>query len=699
MAGVFNTLRERFAWILLIFIAGGILLFVFSDVVTRIGTIVQGNPNAVGKVLGEELEVRELQAAIEILVNQAEANGQTVDENLRRQITDQAWEQLVNKRIFEKEFEGLGIEISTSHLQSMVFGVNPSNAARQVFGNPQTGEYDPARAQQLYAQAGQNPQLKQQLQQVEEYLIENRRQELYQKGLGSLMLVSKARAEQQLHLDRDTRDAQFLAVTFASIADSTITVTDRDFEEYYRENRNKYKQNEEQAELSYVFLPKLPTGRDSVEALGKLLSLKQEFETTEDDSLFASAKSDLAEPAAFRPVGTLSSAELERLGDAKAGTVLGPVQEGRFYKLIKVSEFKDDTLASVEGRHIFIQPTGTTSADSLAARSLADSLATVATDENFAGLVPQFSNDNQTRFSGGELGWVARGQFGPAFDKAAAEAPLSRFTVIKGDYGYHVLQVRKKENRLVRLATISSEIYPGKETLDSLARLAAQVDAKFTEIGNFNEAARLHNLDVRTSPTISPSNLRIPGLEGANQLASWALTNDLGARTGIRDLNNGILVGFLSKRSSEGYQSLADVRETIQPEVINRKKASLIQAKLGAVTDLNQGREAYGEGAFVSRAQDITYTRGFIAGIGNDPKVTGTLFGIDTSRVSKPVVGLNGVYMLSATKATPAELTPEQIQGQKQQMARTLSGTLSQRMNAGLRKAAEVADWRYRFGF
>lgn len=699
MAGVFNTLRERFAWILLVFIAGGILLFVFSDVITRLATFTQGNPNTVGEVLGEEIEYRELQTAFQNQLEQAQRQGQTVNDDLRRQLLDQAWTQLTNQRIFEKEFEGLGIDISDNHLRSIVFTDNPSAGALQVFGNPQTGAYDPSTVQSYYAQAGQNAELAQQLTQVEEFIIDNRRSEIYQKGISAALLVSKARAEQQLHLQQDKRALQFLAVTYAGIPDSSVTVTDRDFEAYYRENRNQFRREDVEAELTYVLFPKTPTAADTAAARESLASIVEEFQATEDDSLYAAAKTDVTEPARFVPVASLAGQDSTLVAENEPGTVVGPYLEGRFFKLTKISTFEDDSLAYVKGKHILVRANGATAADTADARTLADSLAAVATDENFQVLTIQFSEDPNTRFAAGELGWVQRGRFGAQFDSAAARAPIGRFAVVESQVGFHVIKLAQKTTRVVRLAHIRSEVYARKETLDGLMRKAAELDAKYTELKDFGAAAREMGYDVRTSPAITPDNRRIPGVEGASELTSFALSGEEGDRTGIKNLDNGILVGYISRKVEPGVQSLAAVREDIAPAVINRKKAEVILAKLGTVEDLNAGKTAYGDGAFVSKATDVTYSQGFIAGIGNDPKVAGVLFGLQPGELSKPIEGANGVYVLSLTGATPAELAPESIEQNRTQAQQALTGQLLSRLTEGLRLAAGVKDYRYKFPF
>jgi parvulin-like peptidyl-prolyl isomerase len=60
---------------------------------------------------------------------------------------------------------------------------------------------------------------------------------------------------------------------------------------------------------------------------------------------------------------------------------------------------------------------------------------------DFAGLARQYSDDPGSAQQGGDLGDVTQGQTVPPFDKAVFSAPLRTATLVKSQYGYHVLEV------------------------------------------------------------------------------------------------------------------------------------------------------------------------------------------------------------------------------------------------------------------
>jgi len=114
-------------------------------------------------------------------------------------------------------------------------------------------------------------------------------------------------------------------------------------------------------------------------------------------------------------------------------------------------------------RHILITPKGEDKelADQVAlakARAIADQLKQSPNDQTLWNqLADQNSDDTSNAQSGGELGWVSRGQFVKEFEDAAKALPIGQVSdPVKSQFGYHILQVKERrgpaENAFVKRA-------------------------------------------------------------------------------------------------------------------------------------------------------------------------------------------------------------------------------------------------------
>ncbi len=110
-------------------------------------------------------------------------------------------------------------------------------------------------------------------------------------------------------------------------------------------------------------------------------------------------------------------------------------------------------------------------------------------------------------------------------------------------------------------------------------------------------------------------------------------------------------------------------------------------------------KTAYGAGAFVSNATDITFESQSIPSIGNDPYVIGRICGMKKGTTSKPIVGKNGVYIVQVSEVTePVALDENSLKGAKKGQAQNGQSQLRNRINQALLKMADVKDERWKAG-
>jgi parvulin-like peptidyl-prolyl isomerase len=85
-----------------------------------------------------------------------------------------------------------------------------------------------------------------------------------------------------------------------------------------------------------------------------------------------------------------------------------------------------------------------------------------------------------------------------------------------------------------------------------------------------------------------------------------------------------------------------------------------------------------------------------LSGAGREPKVIGAAFGLDEGETSKPINGNLGVYIVQATKVTPADAQPG-YQAAANRVSTTKVNNVDAVLYNALKDASEIDDNRATF--
>ncbi len=99
-------------------------------------------------------------------------------------------------------------------------------------------------------------------------------------------------------------------------------------------------------------------------------------------------------------------------------------------------------------RHILVKAAENTPAGKAAARQEAEGLLKrLQAGEDFAKLARENSDDRGSRPRGGDLGWLAKGQTDPPFEKAAfaLTQPNELSSVVESSFGFHIIQLLERQ--------------------------------------------------------------------------------------------------------------------------------------------------------------------------------------------------------------------------------------------------------------
>ncbi len=99
--------------------------------------------------------------------------------------------------------------------------------------------------------------------------------------------------------------------------------------------------------------------------------------------------------------------------------------------------------------------------------------------EDFALLAKAYSDDPSGK-NGGDLGWFARGEMVPEFEKAAFGLQLGRISeVVRSQFGFHVIKATGRKGDKVRASHILIQLLPSD---DDMAAKRGQADSLYQSI-------------------------------------------------------------------------------------------------------------------------------------------------------------------------------------------------------------------------
>ncbi len=118
---------------------------------------------------------------------------------------------------------------------------------------------------------------------------------------------------------------------------------------------------------------------------------------------------------------------------------------------------------------------------------------------DFVRFVKVYSDDNSTVNSGGELGWIARGNLFPEFEKAAFNLQYKEVsTPIETPLGFHIIQLLGKTKDSVLVRHILFKITPSEVEIENTKRFLDSVRNLFYNGISFEELAKKYSDELET---------------------------------------------------------------------------------------------------------------------------------------------------------------------------------------------------------
>lgn len=684
-------------------IAGGLILFLLGgDLLSPSSSLLNSNQNIVGEIAGEEITLEEYSLKVEeYKASFQQRSGRVPAEAEMISVREQAWQALIVERVFDEEYEKLGITVSSEELVDMVQGKNIVPELRAQLTNPQTGQFDKDQLITfLQSLETADPAQQAAWAQQEKLFTQSRKRVKYDNILATSEYATTAEAKLEYKSANSIADASILFVPYYVIPDGEVKIEDSELTAYLSKNQEKFKVGN-LANLEYVSFSILPSGQDSTDVIARIDVLTEELKTTANDSTFVSQNSEIQNPFnTYRPGDQLPTALTTNVAEFVEGQTYGPfVTASSSYVTYKVTDQYEGT-PRMRASHILFSTDGMDDAGKAAVKAQAEQvLSDIQANGNFAQAASQYGQDG-TAQNGGDLGWFAKEEFVEAFANVSFAASSTGLigNVVETEYGYHIIDVTELPSAsYTKLAILELELVASDATRNEAFRNADSFAAESGNRNEFTENATEKGFRILQANNIDATSRNLNNLQNAREVIIWAFGEaSAGEVSPVYEMENSYIVASLVSRKEEGEAKLEDVREQVEQLVRNDKKAAMITEKFAGKTSLEEMKAVYAD-ASISSLPDLKLNVSVIPGVGFAPKAIGSIFGLKSSgQMTLPIQEDIGILVGKLNNLTPASEIGDYTSYQAQ-LSQAASQRMAYQIMMALQDLAKVKDFRYKY--
>ena len=655
--------------------------------------------DVVGNVNGTKISFREFS---ELLKQQTDAyrkqTGSEPDDETERQLRTQVWNMLVQQALVDKELNRLGISVTDDEIREILLGPNPPEMIAGQFRDS-TGTFN----RSAYEQAVMNPQNRAAVIQVEEQVRRQRRIEKLQSLLSAATRVSEGEVRQRFEDQSISMDAEYVLFDPNQfIADSSVQIGDDDLKKYYNANQEDYKVKPAR-KLKYAFFSLAPTSDDSAAVSTEMARFLEQAKTGANFVELAKTYSEVpVNDTTFFKHGDLGRQRETVAFSAHKGDLVGPVADYAGVHLMKILDERKGSAEFVRTSHILLNAVA--GPDSVKQIEKAKSLLKRArSGESFGALARENSDDFGSKVMDGDLGWNGRGGWVKPFEQAAFGAKVGDIVgPIRTQFGWHIIKVTGKDNREIKVATLTMKVKSSSQSTDA-ANARAQDFAYLAKEEGFEKAAETSGYQLKETPEFVKGSV-IPGVGQNETVMTFAFAKKLGALSDPIAVTGGVAVFKVSGVREEGVRALDEVKSMIRFQVVREKKMQMLKEQVDAFakTLTANGDLAAAAGTMKNLADQKTgpfKAQDAPPGVGRDLAFVGHVSVLKPGEISKPFEGARGYYIVkllsrSAFDSTQYVSTKNTM---KEQILQEKRNRLFSDWLTALRDKADVEDNRDKF--
>lgn len=700
--------------LLLCIISLGLFAFIAEEAFRSCESSSNDARQQVGEVLGEKINVTEFQKLVDeytevIKMQQGQDN---LNEDQLNQVKDMVWNTYVQTKLIENETKKLGLTVTDAELQNVLTeGTNPM-LMQTPFVNQQTGRFDVNALKKFLAeykaQGQANPQLAKQYDTIYKYwtfIEKTLRQQLlaqkYQGLFAHCFLSNKVEAQMAFNDQNQESQIQLAALSYSSIDDNKVQISDADLKAKYDEVKGRFKQYVESRDIKYVDVQVKASAADRAALQKEFAGYSQALASATDASDVVRKSTSLVNYLGVPVSKDAYPYDIAQRLDSMAVGSTSKVFENNSDNTLNVIKLVSKQLLPDSVQYRQIQVAGATAEESAKrADSIYNALKAGADFEVIA------KKYGQT----GEKTWLTTRQYqsAPSLDHNTKDYIMSLNTMSVNELknvalsqGNLIVQVVDRKGMINKYvaAVVKKNVTFSKDTYSAAYnKFSSFVSANLTADAIVKNAAKAgFNVQERKDVTTAEHNLA--GIRSTRDAMRWLFDAKKGDVSPLYECgdNDHLLVVVLDNINNVGYRSLDDaqVKEYVKGEVLKDKKAEMLMAKLNGVKSV---AAAKAKGANVSTVNQVTFAAPvFVPATGaSEPALSGAVAATAKGKFCKlPVKGNAGVYVFEVTNKTQrpgkfdAATEMQKLRQKEMQMASNFMNELYIK--------AKVVDNRYLF--
>lgn len=696
---VLQKIRQR-SLLLILVIGFCLFAFIIGDIFNSGGF--SSTSKDVGSIDGKDISFEDFR----VKVSNVEKSGQGITATAA---ANRVWEQEVSIALLTSEFDKLGLRVGEKHLLEVL------KADQNIGGNPlflnAAGVFDVVKFKEYFKA---NPAQAQFLKDREKDADLNAKYQMYNTLIKAAVYTTESEGKLKYEMEANKVNFAYVAGLYSTIKDSEVKVTDAEIVDFMKKNEKKYKADESR-EVEYVLIEDKASAADETEVKSKINALlsgsvvynqatgKNDtlpgFRTTTNTVEFVNSNSDVPYDSTYIAKKDLPAVDADKLFNLAPGAVYGPYMFGKYYCISKSMGMKPGVNAKAS--HILIGYEGTQTPNQKEkrtkeqAKAKAESiLAQVNANPDSFMMLAFTSSDDSSAQQGGDLGYFGPNQMVKPFNDFVFNNGIGKVGLVETDFGFHIIKITDKQDG-IRLATVAQKIEASEATSDKIFTQATKLEMDAAD-KDFNKVAKEMGLKVTPAVSVKGMDENFGTLGNQRTIVRWAFEDGVkvGAVKRFEVANVGHVIAKLKSIDDSGLVAVSVVRPYVEPILKNKKKAELIKAKMSG-SSLEAIAKAVG--ATVQQAAGLTMENTMLPNVGPEPKVVGNAFALAANKLSAPIEGNTGVYVvknISTVKAPALKSHAAYVTKLKAQ-----SASDANRVIPALKANAKIEDNRKDFNY